>query len=212
MGTAGARFCPRGYASRRGAHPTKLRALTVPRADEIVPLVNRAARAFEHVILTQDWHPPGHRSFASAHPGRHPFEEIEFPYGQQILWPDHCVQGTSGADFHSGLDIPQAELILRKGYHPEIDSYSAFLENDRKTPTGLAGYLRERSLTRVFLAGLALDFCVRYSAEDGHRAGFSVAVLEDACRAIGTGGSLAEAWASLAALGISRLRGEPGHP
>ncbi len=185
-------------------------ALPVPGADEIVPLVNSIARAFKHVVLTQDWHPPGHRSFASTHKGRKPFETIEVDYGPQILWPDHCVQGTRGAAFHSALDIPHAELILRKGYHPQIDSYSAFLENDHQTPTGLAGYLRERGLTRVHIAGLALDFCVRYSAEDAYRSGFNVVVLEDACRAIDTGGSLAETWASIGALGIARVRGALG--
>ena len=187
-------------------------ALAVFRADEIVPLVNRLSRAFKHVVLTQDWHPPGHHSFASTHKGRRPFETIEAPYGPQILWPDHCVQGTRGAEFHSALDIPQAELILRKGYHPQIDSYSAFVEIDHKTPTGLAGYLRERGLTRAFLAGLALDFCVRYSAEDAHRSGLSVVVLEDACRAIDRGGSLAETRNSLAALGIPSIRGALGGP
>jgi nicotinamidase/pyrazinamidase len=185
-------------------------ALAVPGAGEIIPLVNRLARVFKHVVLTQDWHPPAHLSFASAHKGRHPFETIEVSYGPQILWPDHCVQGTHGADFHSDLNIPHAELILRKGHHPEIDSYSAFLENDHKTPTGLAGYLRERGLNRIHIAGLALDFCVRYSAEDAYRSGFSVAVLEDACRAIDTGGSLAETWDSFAALGIRRVRGVQG--
>jgi nicotinamidase/pyrazinamidase len=187
-------------------------ALAVFGADEIVPLVNRLSRAFKHVVLTQDWHPPGHHSFASTHKGRRPFETTEAHYGPQILWPDHCVQGTRGAKFHAALDIPHAELILRKGYHPQIDSYSAFLENDHRTPTGLAGYLRERGLTRVFLAGLALDFCVRYSAEDAHRSGLSVVVLEDACRAIDRGGSLAETWDSLAALGIPRIRGAMGEP
>lgn len=181
-------------------------ALAVPGADEAVPFINGLARAFEHVVLTQDWHPPGHDSFASTHPGRKPFETIEASYGPQILWPDHCVQGTSGAAFHSALDIPHAQLILRKGYHPHIDSYSAFLENDRKTRTGLGGYLHERGLTRVFLAGLAADFCVRYSAEDAHRSGFEAVVLEEACRAIDTGGSLAETWACLKALGIPRVQ------
>jgi nicotinamidase/pyrazinamidase len=187
-------------------------ALAVPKADEIIPLVNRLSRAFKHVVLTQDWHPPGHHSFASTHKGRRPFETIEAPYGPQILWPDHCVQGTRGAEFHAALDIPQAELILRKGYHPQIDSYSAFLEKDRKTPTGLAGYLRERGLSRVYLAGLALDFCVRYSAEDARSSGFGVVVLENACRAIDTGGSLEKAWSRFAEVGILRVQESPQGP
>ena len=164
-------FCPGG-------------ALAVPRGDEVVPLINRLAERFKHVILTQDWHPLGHQSFASTHPGRKSFETIEVSYGTQILWPDHCVQGTPGAEFRKDLQVTHAELVLRKGYHRAIDSYSAFYENDRKTRTGLAGYLRERGLTRVFLAGLAFDFCVRYSAEDARRDGFEVVVIEDACRAI----------------------------
>jgi nicotinamidase/pyrazinamidase len=142
------------------------------------------------VVLTQDWHPAGHQSFASTHPGRKPFETIEVAYGTQILWPDHCVQATPGADLRSDLRIPSAELILRKGYHRDIDSYSAFYENDRKTQTGLAGYLRERSLRRVFLAGLAFDFCVRYSGEDAKRESFDVVVIEDACRGIDVDGSM----------------------
>ncbi len=169
-------FCPGG-------------ALAVPRGDEVVPLINRLAERFEHVILTQDWHPRGHQSFASTHPGQKPYETIDVSYGRQILWPDHCVQGTSGAEFRKDLQIAHAELVLRKGYHRDIDSYSAFYENDRKTHTGLAGYLRERSFTRVFVAGLAFDFCVRYSAEDARREGFEVAVFEDACRAIDVDGS-----------------------
>jgi nicotinamidase/pyrazinamidase len=185
-------FCPGG-------------ALAVPGGDEIVPLINRTASYFQHVVLTQDWHPAGHRSFASAHAGRQPFETIELAYGPQVLWPDHCIQGTGGANFQPGLDIPHAELILRKGYHTGIDSYSAFFENDRVTPTGLGGYLRERRFERAFLAGLALDFCVRYSAEDAHRSGFGTFVLEDACRAIDTGGSLEEARKSFAALSIRCL-------
>jgi nicotinamidase/pyrazinamidase len=185
-------FCPGG-------------ALAVPGGDEIVPLINGTASGFQHVVLTQDWHPAGHRSFASVHPGRQPFETIELAYGPQVLWPDHCIQGTKGASLHSGLDIPHAELILRKGYHTGIDSYSAFFENDRVTPTGLGGYLRERRFERVFLAGLALDFCVRYSAEDAHRSGFRTFVFEDACRAIDKGGSLEDARKSFAALSIPCL-------
>ena len=166
-------------------------ALAVPRGDEIVPLVNALAAKFAHVVLTQDWHPHGHQSFASAHPGKKPYETIEVAYGPQILWPDHCVQATPGAAFRDDLSTPHAELILRKGYHRDIDSYSAFYENDRKTPTGLGGYLRERGFTRVFLAGLAFDFCVRYSAEDAKREGFEAIVLEDACRSIDVNGSAA---------------------
>ena len=177
-------------------------ALAAPGGDEIVPVVNRIARRFAHVVLTQDWHPQGHRSFASAHGGREPFETIELAYGPQVLWPDHCIQGSKSADFHPDLDIPHAELIVRKGYNPEINSYSAFFENDRATPTGLGGYLRERGLGRVFLAGLALDFCVRYTAEDARKSGFSAVILEDACRAIDMAGSLDAARKSFAALGI----------
>ena len=170
-------FCPGGR-------------LAVPRGDEVVPLVNRLASRFEHVVLTQDWHPPGHLSFASAHPGRKSYETIEVSYGPQILWPDHCVQGTTGAEFRGDLRIAHAQLVLRKGYHRDIDSYSAFYENDRKTRTGLAGYLRERGFTRVFLVGLAFDFCVRYSAEDAQHEGFDAVVVEDACRGIDVDGSM----------------------
>ena len=182
-------FCPEGR-------------LAVPRGHEIVTLVNALAARFRHVVLTQDWHPPGHLSFASAHPGRKPYETIEVSYGPQILWPDHCVQGTPGAEFRRDLQIPHAQLVLRKGYHRDIDSYSAFYENDRKTQTGLAGYLRERSLRRVFLAGLAFDFCVRYSGEDAKREGFDVVVIEDACRGIDVDGSMAATRASFKTLGI----------
>jgi nicotinamidase/pyrazinamidase len=182
-------FCPGG-------------ALAVPRGDEIVPLVNQLAQRFDHVILTQDWHPPDHQSFASAQPGKQPYETVELFYGRQILWPDHCVQGTAGAEFHRDLNIPHAELILRKGFRRTIDSYSVFFENDRRTTTGLAGYLRERELSRVFLAGLALDFCVRYSAEDAHRQGFRAVVVEDACRGIDLNGSVAETRKSFGELGI----------
>ena len=183
-------FCPNGN-------------LPVPHGDEVVPTINRLAGRFRHVVLTQDWHPPGHHSFASSHSGKRPFDIVTVAYGQQILWPDHCVQGTTGAQFHDGLQIPHAELVLRKGFRPTIDSYSAFYENDRKTPTGLAGYLRERGLTRIFVAGLAFDFCVRYSAEDARREGFSVTVIEDACRGIDVEGSVAATRESFAALGIA---------
>ena len=182
-------FCPGGR-------------LAVPRGDEVVPVVNELAGRFEHVVLTQDWHPPGHQSFASSHPGREPYETIEVAYGSQILWPDHCVQGTEGAAFRSDLRIRHAQLIVRKGFHREIDSYSTFYENDRTTPTGLGGYLRERGLDRVFLAGLAYDFCVRYSAEDARREGFDVVVVEDACRAIDVNGSEEATRASLAKIGV----------
>jgi nicotinamidase/pyrazinamidase len=182
-------FCPGG-------------ALAVPHGGEVVPIVNRVAQRFEHVVLTQDWHPAGHRSFASSHSGRKPYETIEVAYGAQILWPDHCVQGTPGAEFHRELQIPHAELVLRKGYHRDIDSYSAFYENDRTTHTGLAGYLRERGLRRVFVAGLAFDFCVRYSTEDAHREGFEVVVIDDACRGIDVDGSVAATRQALAALGV----------
>jgi len=173
-------FCPGG-------------ALAVPGGDEIVPVVNRLAQGFAHVVLTQDWHPPGHSSFASAHPGKTPFASVDMPYGAQILWPDHCVQGTPGAALHPGLDIPHAELIVRKGFHQAIDSYSAFRENDRKTPTGLASYLRERGFERVTLCGLATDFCVLYSALDSRAAGFAATVVIDACRGLDVGGSIARA-------------------
>ena len=167
-------FCPGGR-------------LAVADGDAVMPLINRVASRFEHLIVTQDWHPAGHSSFASSHPGKQPFETITMPYGPQTLWPDHCVQGSAGAGFHSALELRHVELILRKGFRREIDSYSAFYENDRSTPTGLAGYLRERGLKRIFLAGLAYDYCVRYSAVDAVRAGFEAVVLEDACRAIDLG-------------------------
>jgi nicotinamidase/pyrazinamidase len=172
-------------------------ALAVPDGDAIVPIVNAVASRFEHVALTQDWHVAGHLSFASSHLGKAPFNTILLAYGPQVLWPDHCVQGTPGADFAPGLAIPQAELVVRKGYRRNIDSYSAFCEADRRTRTGLAGYLRERGFTRVYLAGLATDFCVAWSAIDARAAGFDVVVIEDACRAIDTGGSLEAAWSGM---------------
>jgi nicotinamidase/pyrazinamidase len=183
-------FCPSG-------------ALAVPQGDEVVPVINRLATLFANVVVTQDWHPAGHFSFASTHTGKQPFETISADYGPQVLWPDHCVQATPGAALHGALQIPHASLVLRKGKHRAIDSYSAFYENDHKTPTGLVGYLRERGLTRVYLAGLAFDFCVRYSAEDARRAGFEAVVIEDACRGIDLNGSMAAARESFKALGVT---------
>lgn len=170
-------FCPGG-------------ALAVHEGDEIVPLVNELVREHPHVILTQDWHPPHHKSFASSHDGASPFETVEMPYGSQVLWPDHCVQGSRGAAFHPDLDWTRAELVIRKGFRPAIDSYSAFFENDHQTPTGLGGYLRERGLGELTMAGLATDYCVAFSALDARKLGFDVTVKLDACRAIDLGGSL----------------------
>ena len=183
-------FCPGG-------------ALPVPEGDAVVPVVNRLVDRFDHVILTQDWHPAGHRSFASSHAGKAPYETIALDYGTQILWPDHCVQGSEGAAFHPDLDTTKAELILRKGFRPGIDSYSAFYENDRATPTGLAGYLRERGIDALYVCGLAADFCVAWSALDGTREGFDVTVLREATRGIDTNGSLERAWADLDAAGVA---------
>jgi nicotinamidase/pyrazinamidase len=177
--------------------------LAVPRGDEIVVPINRLAAKFAHVVLTQDWHPAGHLSFASSHPGRQPFESITVPYGAQVLWPEHCVQGSEGAAFHPALDIPHAALVIRKGFRRTIDSYSAFHENDRTTPTGLGGYLRERGFARAFFAGLALDFCVRYSAEDAGTHGLDVIVIEDACRGIDLAGSMAATRASFGERGVA---------
>jgi nicotinamidase/pyrazinamidase len=165
-------------------------ALEVPRGDEVIDAIHATANKFQHVVLTQDWHPKGHVSFVTGHPGRKMYETIEVAYGSQILWPEHCIQGTHGSEFHPGLRLPQAELILRKGFRAEIDSYSAFFENDHSTPTGLAGYLRERGLNRVFLAGLAYDFCVGSSALDARRLGFAAIVLRQACRGININASL----------------------
>ncbi|MFO0462398.1 MAG: bifunctional nicotinamidase/pyrazinamidase [Burkholderiales bacterium] len=187
-------FCPGG-------------ALAVADGDAVVPAIASLMPRFAHVAFTQDWHPPGHRSFASAHPGRSPYETVPFPYGDQTLWPDHCVQGTRGAAFRDGLDLRRAELIVRKGFRPEIDSYSAFFENDRTTPTGLAGYLRERGFTRVVMCGLATDFCVAYSAVDARRQGFEATVLLGASRAIDLGGSLAAATERMREAGVVLLGG-----
>lgn len=186
-------FCPGG-------------ALAVDGGDAVVPLVNAIAPRFGIRVLTQDWHPADHRSFAANHPGAAPFSSVEMPYGPQVLWPVHCVQGSRGADFHPGLDTTRADIVIRKGFRPEIDSYSAFFENDRTTPTGLAGYLRERGTTEVWLAGLATDFCVGFSALDAARLGFRVTLLTDAARAIDLDGSLGRAMSDMAAAGVTLAR------
>jgi nicotinamidase/pyrazinamidase len=185
-------FCPGG-------------ALAVAGGDEIVPVVNALAQRFAHVVLTQDWHPRGHISFASAHPGAEPYSAVDAPYGPQVLWPDHCVQNTFGAALHPGLSIPHAELILRKGFRRDIDSYSAFVENDHTTPTGLAGYLRERGLKRLFLCGLAYDFCVRFSAIDGTALDFECMVIEDATRAVDLPGSVLATDQAFEEAGVLRI-------
>jgi nicotinamidase/pyrazinamidase len=186
-------FCPGG-------------ALAVAGGDQIVPTINALGDRFAHVALTQDWHPADHRSFAAQHPGRQPFETITLAYGEQTLWPVHCVQETPGAAFHPGLALSRAELVLRKGFRRAIDSYSAFRENDHKTTTGLAGYLRERGIERIYLAGLATDYCVAYSALDAAELGFAAIVIEDACRAIDLGGSLAQAIDRMRAAGVGFAR------
>lgn len=180
--------------------------LPVTHGDEVVAVINRIARAFDNVVLTQDWHTPGHASFASVHAGKKPFETTRLAYGNQVLWPDHCIQGTPDAELQKDLRIPQAQLVIRKGYHRNIDSYSAFLEADRETATGLAGYLKQRGIRRVYLAGLATDFCVAWSAIDARAAGFEVFVIDDATRAIDLNGSLAKAWADMEAAGVRRIQ------
>ena len=185
-------FCPGG-------------ALAVPKGDEVVRMINRLASHFENVVLTQDWHPPGHVSFASSYPGRKPFETIDLPYGKQVLWPDHCVQGSAGAAFHKDLDVTRAQLVIRKGFHRDIDSYSGFLEADRQTSTGLAGFLKEKGYRELYVCGLATDFCVAWTALDARATGFEVTVVEDACRAIDLEGSLARAWADMEAAGVRRM-------
>ena len=182
-------FCPGG-------------ALAVAEGDQVIEPIHRIAPFFEHIVLTQDWHPAHHTSFAANHPGKQPFESIQLSYGEQTLWPVHCVQGTKGAEFHPALHLPQAEHIQHKGFEPEIDSYSAFYENDRKTPTGLASYLRERGLGRIFLAGLAYDYCVAYSALDARRLDLEAIVVRDACRAIDLAGSVARMEAEFAKAGV----------
>jgi nicotinamidase/pyrazinamidase len=185
-------FCPGGR-------------LAVQKGDEVVPVINALGQRFEIVVLTQDWHPAGHQSFATSHPGRKPFDSIELAYGEQVLWPDHCVQGSDGAALHKDLSVPHAQLLVRKGFRREVDSYSAFLEADRKSRTGLEGYLKERGVKRVFVCGLATDFCVAWTALDARKLGFAAAVVEDACRAIDMQGSLSAAWEKLKRAGVSRI-------
>ncbi|SAL67020.1 pyrazinamidase/nicotinamidase [Caballeronia udeis] len=180
-------------------------ALPVAHGDEVVPVINRLASAFSHVVLTQDWHPAKHISFADNHAGRAPFDMTTLSYGEQVLWPAHCVQNTDGAALHRDLSVPHARLVIRKGHHVDVDSYSAFMEADRTTPTGLTGYLREVGVKRVYCCGLATDYCVAWSALDARSAGFEAVVIDDACRAIDLDGSLARAWAQMTAVGISRI-------
>ena len=181
-------------------------ALAVPRGDEVVPVINRLAQAFRLAVLTQDWHVPGHSSFASSHPDRKPFDVLKLAYGNQVLWPDHCVQGTEGAALHRDLSVPHAQLVIRKGYNRDVDSYSAFIEADRKTRTGLDAWLKAKGVRRVFCCGLATDFCVAWTALDARRLGFEAIVVEDACRAIDLDGSLARAWDAMARAGVGRVR------
>lgn len=185
-------FCPGG-------------SLAVTGGDEVVPVINALGTRFETIVLTQDWHPAGHSSFVTSHPGKKPFEVLQMPYGPQVLWPEPCIQGSKGAEFRAGLDLPRAQAIIRKGYRPAIDSYSGFMEADRATPTGLGGYLKERGVARVVIVGLATDFCVSWTAQDAASAGLETLVVEEACRAIDLGGSLAKAWADMTALGVKRI-------
>ena len=180
--------------------------LAVADGDAVVPVINRIAPRFANLVLTQDWHPADHISFAANHPGRAPFETITLPYGEQVLWPTHCVQGTRDAALHDDLRVPQAQLIIRKGFHRDVDSYSAFMEADRRTSTGLAAYLKARGISKLYLCGLATDYCVAWSALDARAAGFEATVIEDACRAIDLNGSLARAWADMAAAGVGRVQ------
>ena len=184
-------FCPGG-------------ALAVPEGDAVVPVVNALAARFANVVLTQDWHPRGHASFASSHPGKQPFETVALAYGTQVLWPEHCVQGSAGAALHAGLRVDHAQLVIRKGFRPGIDSYSAFVEADRQTTTGLDGYLKARGITEVFVCGLATDFCVAWTALDARATGYAVTVVEDACRGIGMGDSIDAAWRQMLAAGVRR--------
>jgi nicotinamidase/pyrazinamidase len=180
--------------------------LPVAKGEEVVPVINRLATGFQNIVVTQDWHTPGHASFASKHAGKKPFETTTLKYGTQVLWPDHCVQGTDDAALHKDLKLPTAQLIIRKGFNPDVDSYSAFEEADRKTVTGLAGYLKARGIKTVFVTGLATDFCVAWTAMDARKAGFEAYVIEDACRGIDLNGSLAAAWKSMQAKGVKRIQ------
>jgi nicotinamidase/pyrazinamidase len=180
--------------------------LPVKDGEQVVPVINRIAPLFANIVVTQDWHTPGHASFASAHGGKKPFESVMLKYGQQVLWPDHCVQGTDDAALHKDLKLPTAQLVIRKGYNKGVDSYSAFMEADRKTATGLAGYLKARGIKTVFVSGLATDFCVAWTAQDARKAGFGVYVIEDACRAIDLNGSLAAAWKAMEKAGCKRIQ------
>ena len=181
-------------------------SLAVKDGEQVIPVINRIAKGFANVVVTQDWHTPGHISFASVHAGKKPFETVDLAYGKQVLWPDHCVQGTDGAALSKDLSIPQAALVIRKGFHKDVDSYSAFTEADGKTTTGLAAYLKARQIERVFVAGLATDFCVAWTALDARKAGFETYVVEDACRGIDTQGSLAKAWADMDKTGVKRIQ------
>ena len=181
-------------------------SLAVKEGDAIIPLINKLAKGFQNVVLTQDWHTPGHVSFASTHAGKKPFEAIKLPYGDQVLWPDHCVQGTEGAQIHRAIDIPHAQLVIRKGFNPKVDSYSAFIEADKRSKTGLDGYLRGRGIRSVYVVGLATDFCVGWTAMDARRLGFSASVVEDACRGIDTNGSLAKAWTAMSKAGVKKIQ------
>jgi nicotinamidase/pyrazinamidase len=181
-------------------------SLAVKRGDEVVPIINKLAQSFQNVVITQDWHHPQHVSFASQHPGKKPFEQIKLPYGAQVLWPDHCVQGTEGASLHRDLSIPNAQLVIRKGFRQDVDSYSAFVEADRQTPTGLAAYLKARGIRTCYVAGLATDFCVAWTALDARKAGFNATVIEDASRGIDLNDSLAKAWTEMKAAGVKRVQ------
>jgi nicotinamidase/pyrazinamidase len=181
-------------------------SLAVKEGDQVIPVINRIAKGFENVVMTQDWHTPHHISFASTHEGKKPFEMIKLAYGNQVLWPDHCVQGTEGAQIAKDINIPQAALVIRKGYHNEVDSYSAFLEADKETHTGLGGYLKERGIDTVFITGLATDFCVAWTAIDARHAGLTTYVVEDACRGIDIGGSLAKAWTDMTEAGVKKIQ------